>query len=205
MADTLNLQSGAPAANMTNDDLADHDAHDALLAASGDMEAFVRLYHVHLTPLYRYLYTRLGDRSEAEDATQQVFERAWLSIRGYRPKPGTSFKSWLFTIARRCVADYFRKGSSTTNHVALDTQADELLDPGMGPEESALISDQVRAVLRLINDMPDETREVITLRFMADLTYREIGMTMDKTEAAVKMAAYRALDTIRRKRSNGDV
>lgn len=205
MADTLNLHSGAPAANMTDDVLAGHDAHDAILAAGGDMEAFIRLYHAHLTPLYRYLYTRLGDRSEAEDATQQVFERAWLSIRGYRPVEGASFKSWLFIIARRSLADHFRKGSSMTNYVALDSLANDLLDPALGPEESALISDQVRAVLRVINEMPDEAREVITLRFIADLSYREIGLTMDKTEAAVKMAAYRALDTIRRKRSNGDV
>ncbi|MEO5953600.1 MAG: RNA polymerase sigma factor [Chloroflexia bacterium] len=205
MADILNLRSGALTSHLADDDIADRDASDALLAAGGDMEAFIRLYHGHLTPIYRYVYARLGDRPEAEDVTQQVFERTWSSLRGYRAVAGASFRSWLFTLARRTLFDHFRKGSHIANHVALDSVADELLDPAPGPEEAALISDQVRAVLRVINELPDEAREVITLRFMGDLSYREIALTMDKTEAAVKMAAYRALDMIRRKRSNGDV
>ncbi len=205
MADILNLRSVALTTNTADNDLADRDASDALLAAGGDMEAFIRLYHEHLTPIYRYVYARLGDRSEAEDVTQQVFERTWSSLRGYRAVEGASFRSWLFTLARRTVADHFRKASHSANHVALDSMADELLDPDIGPEEAALISDQVRAVLLVINELPDEAREVITLRFMGELSYREIAQTMDKSEAAVKMAAYRALDLIRRKRSNDDV
>jgi RNA polymerase sigma-70 factor (ECF subfamily) len=178
---------------------------DAVRASKGDVEAFIRLYRGHLVHVYRYLYARLGHKPEAEDVTQQVFERAWLSVGAYRPVAGGSFRGWLFTIAHRALADHFRVGARGNANLALDTLAEELMDPALGPEETAILADQVRVVLRAIHDLPEDGREVITLRFMAELSYAEIARIVGKKEAAVKMAAYRALDTIRRKRRSGDV
>lgn len=176
---------------------------DETLAARGSVDDFIALYRRYLGPVYRYLYARLGgDRQEAEDVTSTVFERAWTSIRSY--KPVGSFRGWLFTIASRALADHYR-GGRRSRTVQVDTLQESLLDPASGPEESALVSEQVRGVLRVIAALGDEQREVITLRFMAGLRYSEIAAVMKKREAAVKMVAYRALEEIRRRYRDGEL
>lgn len=176
-------------------DIAEPFESDEALAARGDADSFIRLYRTYLTPVYRYLYTRLGSRQEAEDAASLVFERAWSSLKVYRPVG--SFRGWLFTIARRVLADHYRGGNPQS--VQVDTLAGSLLDPAASPEEQALLSEQMRDVLGAIAKLGEEAREVITLRFMAGLRYSEIAAVMNKREPAVKMTAYRALEEIRRR------
>ncbi len=203
MAETFRLRAGADDPEWADAEAAVAD--DATLAARGDVEAFIRLYRAHLMPVYRYLYVRLGDAGDAEDVTQQVFERVWSSLGSFKPVPGGSFKGWLVTIARRALIDHTRERKLNREYVALDTLADQLVDPALEPEAAAMLAEQVQLVMKVIDDLPEEGREVITLRFMAELSYGEIARIMGKKEPAVKMAAYRALDIIRRKWRNGDV
>ena len=168
---------------------------DEALAVRGDADSFVLLYRKHLRPVYGYLYARLGNRQEAEDVTTLVFERAWLSLKRYRPSG--SFKSWLFTIAQRGLSDHYRRRKP--HPVRVESVADTLLDPAAGPEESALASEELRQVLEIIAGLSREQQEVIALRFMAELHYGEIAQVTGKREAAVKMIAYRALEEIRRR------
>jgi RNA polymerase sigma-70 factor (ECF subfamily) len=175
---------------------------DETLAARGGVEGFIQLYRRYLTPVYRYLYARVGgNRQEAEDVTSLVFERAWASIGSYRPVG--SFRGWLFTIARRTLADYYR-GGSKGHPVQIDGLDGSVRDPATGPEESAMLADQVRGVLRALASLGEEQREIVTLRFMAGLKYGEIAALMGKREAAVKMVAYRALEEIRRRYRDGE-
>jgi RNA polymerase sigma factor (sigma-70 family) len=168
---------------------------DESLAVRGDVDSFVVLYRRHLRSVYGYLYARLGNRQEAEDVTTLVFERAWTALRRYRPSG--SFKSWLFTIARRALADHYRQRKPRP--VVVEEVEETLLDPAAGPEEAALASEQLRQVLEIIEGLGREQQEVIALRFMAELRYGEIARITGKREAAVKMIAYRALEEIRRR------
>src|SRR5438445_4610074 len=129
--------------------------NDESLAARGDADSFIQLYNRHLKPVYSYLYARLGNREVAEDITAITFERALSSIKGY--KPTGSFAGWLFTIAHRALADHYRQKKAM--HVSVDAQADTLLDPAQGPEDQAVMSDQLRRVLRVISQMSQEQQE----------------------------------------------
>jgi RNA polymerase sigma-70 factor (ECF subfamily) len=168
---------------------------DEALAARGDADSFIVLYRKHLRPVYGYLYARLRDREEAEDLAALVFERALSGIKSY--KATGSFAGWLYTIAHRALADHYRK--RRPRQVPVETHADTLLDPGAGPEDRAIASDQVRRILQIIAQFGQEQQDVIALRFMAGLPYAEIAQAMGKSEAAVKMIAYRALEEIRRR------
>ena len=172
---------------------------DESLAARGDADSFVLLYRRYLQPVYSYLYARLGNREEAEDITAVAFEHAVSSLKGYRPTG--SFAGWLFTIVRRALADYYRQ--RTPHEIEVEKQANALVDPSDGPEDKALASEEVRQVLGIIAGLGHDQQEIIALRFFAGLPYAEIARLMGKREAAVKMAAYRALDEI--KRRCGDV
>jgi RNA polymerase sigma-70 factor (ECF subfamily) len=175
---------------------------DDMVAARGGVEGFITLYRRYLTPVYRYLYARVGgNRQEAEDVASLVFERVWASIGSYRPVG--SYRGWLFTITRRTLADHYRSGGEPRS-VQIDGLGGSVHDPAAGPEESALLADQVRGVLRALASLGDEQREVITLRFMAGLRYGEIAALMGKREAAVKMVAYRALEEMRRRYRDGE-
>jgi RNA polymerase sigma-70 factor (ECF subfamily) len=171
-----------------------------VLAGRGDTESFVRLYKSYLKPVYRYVYARLGNRQEAEDVTSLAFERAWASLHSYRPTG--SFKGWLFTIAHHSLVDYLRGRGRDRRAIPAADLAETVSDPASGPEESALASDQLRRVLATLARLGEEQQEVITLRFMAELPYAEIGRVMGKSEAAVKMIAYRALEAIKREHAN---
>lgn len=168
---------------------------DEELAVRCDNAAFVTLYRRHLTGVYRYLYSRLGEVQEAENLTGSVFERAWSSLGSY--KPTGSFKGWLFTIASHTLADHYRHSKRSPRTLRVGDH--EVLDTTPGPEESVLATETLQMVLSVIATLPPDQQEVISLRFMAELPYKEIARVMGKREAAVKMSAYRALESIRRR------
>lgn len=168
------------------------------LAARGDIESFIQLYRMHVQPVYRYALARLGNTEDAEDATSEVFKRAWNSLPHYRPSG--AFKGWLFTIAQRVIADQFRQHGPQT--VSLDGLAEVLSDPAAQPEARALAAEQLRQVLVILASFSDEQQEVIRLRFVAELPYEQIATITRKRQSAVKMMAYRALAEIRRRMAN---
>ena len=169
--------------------------NDAVRAARGDVDAFIRLYHANLPAVYRYTYAHLGQRQDAEDATALVFERAWASITRYRPTG--SFRGWFFTIAHRVVADHYRQVAQPA--ISVDALAETLRDPGAGPEEQGLVAAEIQRLLAIIAELRPAQHQVIALRFLADLPYDEIARLVGKHEAAVKMLAYRALMDLRRR------
>ena len=164
------------------------------LAVRADADSFVHLYRLYLNPVYSYLYARLGNRHEAEDVTSVAFERAWSSLVNYVPTG--SFKAWLFTIVNRSLADYYRSRKPTP--VEVDSLADTLPDGGMGPEDTVIASEQVRYVMSAMSVLSPDQQEIIALRFLGELRYKEIAEILGKREAAVKMAAYRGLDEMRK-------
>jgi RNA polymerase sigma-70 factor (ECF subfamily) len=167
---------------------------DETIAAQGSAEGFIQLYQTHIRAVYCYALARLKNPQDAEDVTADVFKRAWKSLPRYRPDG--AFKSWLFGIAHRAVADHYRKHGRPT--IALDVVT-EVIDPAVQPEEGALTTEQVREVFGVLADLGEEQQEIITLRFFSDLPYEEIARIMNKRVSAVKMMAYRALEAIRRR------
>ena len=79
-------------------------------AQQGDKDAFTQLYEAYFDKIYRYIVIKIGNKAEAEDMTQQVFLKAYQSIRSYKFK-GVPFSAWLFRIAHNQIVDYFRKQS----------------------------------------------------------------------------------------------
>jgi RNA polymerase sigma factor (sigma-70 family) len=172
-------------------------ASDEALAACGDADSFVLLYRRYLTPVYRYLYARLGSHEEAEDVAAFAWERALGSIGGYRPS--APFRAWLFTLARRTLVDHYRRRrGGSMSPIPIDEMGDVLVDPETGPEERAVALDESRRALHALARLGEEQQEVLTLRFMGGLPYAEVAQILGKSEPATKMMAYRALAELRR-------
>jgi RNA polymerase sigma-70 factor (ECF subfamily) len=161
-------------------------------AARGDTSAFAGLYHRYLTPIYRYARSQVGNSADAEDLTAQVFTQALQQIGRYVERG--SFPAWLFTIARRRVADYRRRTGGRA--VSLE-QVLELPGEEVEPVQSVMRQEDTQRLGRLLSQMEPEQQELLSLRFAAGLGYREIASVTGRSEAAAKMAVRRLLDRLR--------
>jgi RNA polymerase sigma-70 factor (ECF subfamily) len=164
------------------------------LACGGHADDFTLLYEQHLPAVYRYVAARVATREEAEDLTSDSFRQAWANRRTYRGRG--SFRAWLFTIVRRTLAEHYRSRRPPAARLASDT--DELLpDTTLSPEDHAVQNEREHFVRDLLARLSPEQREVLSLRFAAELTYAEIAVVIGKREDAVKKIAYRALEALR--------
>jgi RNA polymerase sigma-70 factor (ECF subfamily) len=159
--------------------------------AMKDRGAFAALYHRYLTLVYRYFYARTGDVQQAEDLTAQTFIAALEGLPRYRER-GT-FAGWLFTIAARRLADYFRRRRPT---VALDNVA-ALPDPGPSPETLAGRADQMARLARALRTLSPDRAQAVALHFFGELSLSETAQVMDRSKVAVKSLVHRALRDLR--------
>ncbi len=170
------------------------DHRDVALAVAGDHEAFLRLYQRYITPVYRFLLARLQQHHDAEEVAALAFERAWQSLGQF--KPNGAFVGWLFTIVRRCLVDFYRRGQRSHQQTPLSA---ELASQQPSPELAMLALEQQRSLQQALAQLTPEQQELVQLRFFAQLPYATIAQIIGKREAAVKMAAYRALEQLKRR------
>lgn len=162
---------------------------------AGDSDAFAELYRRYLTPVYRFIFRRVGgDIAAAEDLTSQVFLEALNSLPGYSERG--QFVAWLFTIARRRLADRYRKPEMNS----LEDIPESLLGIPDGMEQH----ENMRRLRQLLAALDDEKRELLQLRFSAELSFGDIAAVLGRKEAAVKMMFYRLLDGLRVQWEAGD-
>ena len=144
--------------------------------------------------VYRYVAQRVGTRQDAEDVTSVVFVEAMESLDHYHERG--SFAGWLFTIARRKVADHYRRSGAETSLEMVDRDA--LVSEAGVPEARAALDERLCHLDRALRSLAPEKQEILALRFFAGLRYREIASILGKGESAAKMMVYRALDTLRK-------
>ena len=155
-----------------------------------DAERMQRLYEDNLHVIYRFIYSKVGNREEAEDLTSQVFIKAVRSIDNSRD--AASIQSWLFQVARTTIADHWRSFYQLRAH-----SLDDLLEAGWeGPTESEpppRIAVSQDRVARILDHLPDHYREVLTCRFLLNFSIKETAQRMGLSEANVKVLQFRAL------------
>jgi RNA polymerase sigma-70 factor, ECF subfamily len=135
--------------------------------------------------VYAYVAYRIGDGPDAEDVTSETLERALRYRQSFDPRRGDA-AAWLIGIARRCIADAALGGAA---HSA------ELPDrPGEGHEERTLRTLELRAA---VSQLDERDRELVALRYGADLTARQIAELLELRTNAVEVALHRALARLR--------
>jgi RNA polymerase sigma-70 factor, ECF subfamily len=159
-------------------------------SGGANVQEFQTFYQENLGQIYRYVYSKVGNREEAEDLTSQIFMKA---VRGVDTERGAqSMQKWLFQVARTTIADYWRA------HYRISTSSlDQLLEIGWeGPadeEPAAMSSTPTERVHRILQALPEHYREVLTCRFLLNLSIRDTANRMCLTEANVKVLQFRAL------------
>ena len=164
-------------------------------AKQHDQEAFARLYDEYFDKIYRYVALKIGDKTEAEDMTQQVFLKALQSISSFKWK-GVPFSAWLYRIAHNQVVDYLRKKKRRPA-----TLMDESLVSSDSENNPQLIAERNIDTERLLSAtqrLTDAQREVISLRFTSELSTAQVAEIMGKSQGAIKALQHSAIVALRK-------
>jgi len=162
-------------------------------AKQRDQEAFAELYEEHFDKIYRYVALRVGDKTEAEDMTQQVFLKALQSISSFQWR-GIPFAAWLFRIAHNQVVDYLRKKNKPAA-ILLD---ESLVSSDNNPQLLAERRLDIEQLLLAAKRLTEAQREVISLRFAGELSIAQAAKTMGKSQGAVKALQHSAIIALRK-------
>ena len=162
-------------------------------AKDGDPEAFGALFDHFYGPVYRYVASRVGRPSDAEDLAQLVFVKALEALPRYELR-GVPFGGWLFRLARNVVIDHVR---TRREHVTLDIIVQQSTEDD-GPDELAALRQDMDSVAFALRRLTPEQREAIQLRFFAGLSAREAAIAMGRQEGTVRGLQFRAIAALRR-------
>ena len=172
-----------PRAGPSDPDLAD------VRAAQRDRAAFGALYRRYVDRVYGYCFYLLGDHHDAEDVTERTFVAALAAIDGFRDE-GATFRAWLFRIAHNQLANALR---SRQRQQAASLEA--VAEPRAHADPAGLFSlaEEARGLRRALEQLPDDRRQVVVLRFVDGLSAREIGAVLGRSEGAVRVLQHRGL------------
>jgi RNA polymerase sigma-70 factor, ECF subfamily len=150
-------------------------------AMLGDQDAFAEIVYTFQDAVYNLCYRMLSNRGEAEDATQDTFLKAFMNLSRY--DHDRSFKTWILSIASNHCIDLIRKPIPATLSLASD-------DPL--PEHAMEITERSQQIQELLDQLDEEYRLAVVLRYWYDYSYVEIAEAMETTESAIKSRLFRA-------------
>jgi RNA polymerase sigma-70 factor (ECF subfamily) len=166
------------------------DSWDLVHAAQeGDTAAFGRLYDRYVDVVFRYVLFRVGDRELAEDVTSETFLRALRRITTVSYQ-GRDVGAWFVTIARNLVLDHVKSSRFRLEVTTAEVDAQRIES---GPEQQVLSKVTNAALLQCVDQLGDDQRECIVLRFLHGLSVAETAEVMKRNEGAVKALQHRAV------------
>jgi RNA polymerase sigma-70 factor, ECF subfamily len=163
-------------------------------AQQGDREALEELYLIHFDRIYSYLHMSVGNRHDAEDLTTQTFLKMLESIKRFRWR-SAPFSAWLFRIAHNLAMDHFR---ATRRWQPEEEVPEPTGETEPSAEAAALQSIGRQGMLELIEDLSQEQKQVLTLKFVFNLSNAEVATILEKTEGAIKSLQHRALVSLQK-------
>jgi RNA polymerase sigma-70 factor, ECF subfamily len=167
------------------------EAEERLLvaAAQKDPTLFGELYQIHFEQVYAYIARRVSSRETAEDLTSEVFHKALTNLKRFEWR-GVPFVGWLFRIASNAIVDQAKRSSK---------EVSDLEDPEEIAVAEVDFADAIHRarLFRLVEDLPEDQRRVVVMRFAEEKSIREIATEMGRSEGAVKQLQFRGLQNLR--------
>jgi RNA polymerase sigma-70 factor (ECF subfamily) len=158
---------------------------------SGDAEAFGVLYEQYAEMIFRYVYSHLDNRLDAEDLNEEIFLRAWRALPKYDER-GLPFSAFLFRIARNSLIDYYRQHKTVQSIDDMEIQSHEA-----GPEEVVDLNIANQDLRRMIGELREDYRNVLIFRFLSGLSPEETAQIMQRSVGAVRVLQHRALSSLK--------
>ena len=161
-------------------------------AAKAELDrAFEDFYRAHLRDVYSYAYYRVGNHHDAEDLTEQAFLQAYRHFdRARRESDGRPLRPWLIRIAHNLASNYYRDRSRRPQ-TALEDAGE--LSAAHTTEDLVEGRDELARILECVQELPDDRREALIMRFALGMDTREIARALGRTDGATKVLLHRAI------------
>jgi len=178
----------APASRQSPDQTLEQTDERLLVeAAQKDPARFAELYEIHFERVYAFIARRVGDREAAEDLTSDVFYKALTNLKLFEWR-GVPFGAWLLRIAVNAMVDRAKRQG---REIAVDDPPELSTQPGLRPVEERA------RLFRLVDQLPEDQRHVVVMRFAEQKSIREIAQHLGRSEGAVKQLQFRGLENLR--------
>ena len=166
-------------------------ASDSAVSKARLDDDFAALYRAHLRDVYSYAYYRVGNHHDAEDLTEQTFLQAYRHFaRAQRESNGRPLRPWLIRIAHNLAANYYRDRSRRPQTPIDD--AGPLSEP-ITTEALVEDRDDLKRILEGVQELPDDRREALIMRFALGMDNGEISRALGRSEGATKVLIHRAI------------
>jgi RNA polymerase sigma-70 factor (ECF subfamily) len=166
----------------------------AVRMKKGDRKAAARLYDELNSKVFGFFFSRTGKRETAEDLSQDIFVRLVEKIESYDEKKG-AFVVWFWRMARNMLIDHYRAKSATPFSHFEESEVEAMAVAEMPNIDTRLAYREVQSFLKTMNE---EERELFELRYIADVSYRELAIMLGRSEGSLRVAALRIKEKIKR-------
>ncbi|MEO7118798.1 MAG: sigma-70 family RNA polymerase sigma factor [Candidatus Limnocylindrales bacterium] len=171
----------------------------AVEAARRDPGAFEALYRKYVAQVYSFALYETRDQHAAEDLTEEVFVRALHSLPRFREEAAgaddeSTFRVWLFQIARNALSND-RRWQRRHPTTPLDDAAFAIAAPA-DPAEEVATRDLAARAWAAVDALPEERRRALVLRYVEEMSAREIGLVLGRSEGAARVLVHRALRSV---------
>ena len=166
-------------------------------AAQRDPSRFAVLYENNFERVYAYVARRVNSRADAEDLTSHVFHRALANINRFEWR-GAPFAAWLYRIAANAITDHAQHRNREPNQPDPDDADFDFSTVNSKSQQSQVEETERRALLfRMVNQLPEDQRRVLAMRFGEEKSIREIATDLKRSEGAIKQLQFRAIENLR--------
>jgi len=170
------------------------DRNDLKDFLNGDENGFVELVRRYKSGVYRVVISIVKDKRTAEEATEDTFMKLYNKAHTFKHR--SSFKTWLYTIAANTAKNYLKKLKRRNGVLSLDEDIFTVNTPN-DPIKRTEVRATLEMLERIVDGLPGRQREVFRMKYMADLSIREIAETLELSEGSVKASLSFALAKVR--------
>ncbi|HAM88849.1 TPA: hypothetical protein DDY55_03495 [Candidatus Falkowbacteria bacterium] len=168
-----------------------------------DKEAFIKAYDNYIDDIYRFIYFKVGKKEDAEDITSLVFLKSWDYIQNNKLEDYKTLKAFFYKVARNAVIDHYRKNSGLEN-ISIDKEEGsiDIVDEKIDLEKAFDIKLDYEKLMSAMASLKGEYREVLMLRYINELSIKEIADILEKDKGNVRVLLFRAIGAIKKIVSN---
>ena len=158
---------------------------------AGDTTAFGVLYHRYVGKVYRFIFFRINEKDLVDDLTNEVFLKTWQQIQA--EKRIDNLQAYLYRVTRNLIIDHYRQ-----RREQIDIEkVEHLVDDAQDLLDEMNLNTEIKDLLKKIDELRDDYKEILLLRYVEDLTIKEIADILDKSVGAVKVMTHRAIKKLK--------
>ncbi|MBR2962268.1 MAG: sigma-70 family RNA polymerase sigma factor [Alistipes sp.] len=161
------------------------------MVVEGDSRAFEPLFTRYKDAIFAMLIKRSGNSDDVEDLMQEAFTKAFININRYNPS--YDFGAWICTIAKNALVDFnrSRRSKALNPEVNIPLEGRQAAANSPTPEESIINAQQQAQIDKYIALLPEDYRQIFTMRFIDEYSYEEIAEALDMKLGTVKTRIFR--------------